>query len=303
MKHAFLIIAYKHASLLTQLVKQLQHRNSFFFIHIDRKSDLSEEPDVKALKSNSNVYLSDKRINMHWAGFCHVRVTIQLLNAALRNPDIAYFHMLSGQCFPVRSMETLLGFFEANDRRNFIDHFPIADSRWNKSGGWDRLVYYHLYDVLNPRGRHFAMLNRKFTGFQRLLKFRRSYPASFPPPYGGATWWSLHRDFLEYFLQYIQASPDFYQRFEHTFCPDESIFQTVLMGSRYRDTAVNNNLRFTDWTKGGSSPPDLDEGYFEELMRGDYLFARKFAPAVSDKLVGMIKAEVCNARGNRTAAG
>jgi len=292
MKHAFLIVAYKHASLLTQLLKQLDHPDSFFFIHIDKKSDLLEEPSVKALKSSSNVYFADKRINMHWAGFSHVRVTIQLLNAALSDTDITYFHLLSGQCFPIRSTAALFDFFEAQNHRNFIDYFPIPDSRWGESGGWDRLAYYHLYDVLNPRTKQFDLLNRKFTALQKRLNIRRHYPDDFPPLYGGGTWWSLHRDFLEYFLHYIQMNPRFCKRFQHCFCPDEFLFQTVLMDSPFKDTAVNNNLRFIDWSKRGSSPPDLDETYFKQLMTGNHLFARKFASAFSDKLLEMMQAEI-----------
>jgi hypothetical protein len=292
MKHAFLIIAYKHASLLTQLVKQLDHSDSSFFIHIDKKSPLLEEPSIKALKSGSNVHFANERIDMHWAGFSHVRATMQLLNAALSKTDISYFHLLSGQCFPIRSTAKLFEFFEANNGRNFIDYFSIPDVRWGESGGWDRLLYYHLYDVLNSRGKHFDLLNRKFTGLQKRLNIKRHYPDNFPSLYGGGAWWSLHRDFLEYFLGYIETNPRFYKRFHHSFCPDEFLFQTVLMDSPFKDTAVNNNLRFIDWSKRGSSPPDLDDTYFEELMRGEHLFARKFSSAISDKLLQRIEAEV-----------
>ncbi|HEY5706879.1 MAG TPA: beta-1,6-N-acetylglucosaminyltransferase [Terrimicrobiaceae bacterium] len=292
MKHAFLIIAYKHVSLLTQLIEQLDHPDSSFFIHIDKKSPLIEDPSAQALKSRSNVYFAKERIDMHWAGFSHVRATLQLLESALSGTDATYCHLLSGQCFPIRSMVTFLQFFEENNGRNFMDYFSIPDPRWGESGGRDRLTYYHLHDVLNSKGRYFDLLDRKFTSVQKLLNIKRRYPKSFPSLYGGGTWWSLHRDFLEYFLSYIEENPVFYKRFQHSFCPDEFLFQTVLMDSPFKDTAVNNNLRFIDWSGKGSSPPDLDETYLEQLMTGEHLFARKFDPLRSERLIQRIKAEM-----------
>ena len=61
-----------------------------------------------------------------------------------------------------------------------------------------------------------------------------------------------------------------------TWAPDEFIFQTILYNSIHRSRMVNNDLRYIDWSAGGSSPKTLTIEDIGKLSGSDKLFARKF---------------------------
>lgn len=80
--------------------------------------------------------------------------------------------------------------------------------------------------------------------------------------------------------------------FEHTYCPEELYFQTVLMNSPHAGRVVNDNLRYILWEKRhGSLPAVLDESDFEPLKASGALFARKLSSPVSSGLMALLDQE------------
>jgi hypothetical protein len=99
---------------------------------------------------------------------------------------------------------------------------------------------------------------------------------------------SLTADAVRYVLQYLGDHPEVVRFFEHTWAPDELIFQTILYNSPFRSSLVNDNLRYIDWSEAQASPKVLTEEDFDLLAASGKLFARKFDlsrfPAVIDKI-------------------
>jgi hypothetical protein len=289
MNHGFLITAYKNPDELAGLIKILDSEESFFFIHIDKKSALLKEPIVLDLKQRANVHIVDNPLRVHWGGFSHLRAILYLTKIALENKEIKYFHALSGQCFPIRPVNEIFDFFEKNNGKEFIDYFDLPATCWANNGGMDRMDYYHLHDILNTKSKRFEKRNLDYIKLQKFLNLKRSYSDQYPKLYGGSTWWSLSRRALEYVSDFIRNTPGFYERFKHTFCTEEIFFQTILLNSPFRENIVNDNLRYIDWNaRNGNCPANLDETDFHLLLNSNKLFARKFEKNISEKLKKMI---------------
>ncbi len=220
--------------------------------------------------------------------FSHTRAIILLLKEAIKNPDIAYFHTLSAQDFPILDISEILTFFEKAPKNNleYIGYRPVPIPAWKGNQGLDRFQFYHLNDYLNPKNKIHWLIIRTGVHLQKLLSIKRPYPKGFDQLYGGHVWWSLSRDSITYLLKYIDEHSDFINRFKHTHCSEELIFQTVIMNSPHAQNVVNNNLRYVEMQ--GASPKILKAEDYEKIINSDRLFARKIAKE-STSLVEMLK--------------
>ena len=97
------------------LLEALQHEDIFFFIHVDRKSDISE----KIIQRQNVVILpQDMRVDVRWAQFSQVEATLNLLRYATTEQTFDYFCLLSGQDFPIESPKSILRFLENGKKSN-----------------------------------------------------------------------------------------------------------------------------------------------------------------------------------------
>ncbi|SIT97389.1 Core-2/I-Branching enzyme [Epilithonimonas bovis DSM 19482] len=264
-KQAILITAYKDLYSLRQLIT-LFGNNFNFYIHIDKKSKI----DTDILKQFDNVFVS-KKYEVNWGGFNHLKAILFLSKIALENNENSFFHLITGEDFPVKSIEE---FLILDQSKNYLDYFEVT----GESGKvwFDRLSSFHLYDFFNAKIEKQKYYIDILVRLQRKYKIKRSYPDDFPKKiYAGSTYWSLNRDALEYVINYPDKS--FLNRFRYTFCAEEFYFQTLLLNSHWYDTIVKNNLRYYDWDSGrGGYPAFLDETDFDKLIAlKDCFFARK----------------------------
>src|SRR5690349_19353849 len=99
MKIAYLILAHNTPNHLSRLVRALDSANAAFFIHVDRKSDIS--PFRKGLSQPNTTFLED-RVAVYWGDFSDVRATIELIKKALSHSfEPVYFVLLSGADYPL----------------------------------------------------------------------------------------------------------------------------------------------------------------------------------------------------------
>ena len=90
MKQAILITAYKNYKHLESIVNFFDD-NFKIFIHIDRKSDISNE-ELHFLKSFKKVKIISRKYKVNWGGLNHLKSILYLSEIALKNKDIEYFH-------------------------------------------------------------------------------------------------------------------------------------------------------------------------------------------------------------------
>ena len=69
-------------------------------------------------------------------------------------------------------------------------------------------------------------------------------------PFGGGAYWCLARPLVDYVAAVRRRrAPTTCGSSERVLIPDELFFQTLIMNSPLRDTVVNDNLRYLDWSR------------------------------------------------------
>lgn len=279
MKHAYLIIVHNELDLLKNLVSVLDDDRNDIYIHFDAK--LKILPDLSVAKSK--LYVLKKRINVCWADFSIVEVELALLKAAYSNERYLYYHFLSGVDLPLKNQDYIRAFFDKNAGKEFIDIclFDVSSEMDRKMKRW------HLFPHDFKNVGRFTIITRTlraiFVRLQECLGIKRNKHINFRK---GSQWVSITSDFTEYLLSRENIIRKVYS---HTFCPDEVFIQTECWNSKFRyklyDYSHNymGHMRLIDWQRG--KPYVWRNEDYDELMRSDRIFARKF----SSEYIGIVK--------------
>lgn len=263
MKIAHLILAHNNPQQLEKLVRRLTYADDAVYIHLDKKATLEQ---FIYLKSLSNVYFINKRINVSWGACSIVVATIngfeQIINSG---NDYDYINLLSGADYPLQSLAHIHNFLDQNKGKAFMSFMPILDE-WQEA--ISRITHYHLTDYSFP-GRYVV---------QRMLKNmlpKRKMPNNLVPV-GHSQWFTVPGECIRYIVDYWNKNSNFRRFIKLTWGPDEFAFQTILFNSFHREQMVNNNLRYIDWSAGGASPKTFTLADQEAILSSEKLFARKF---------------------------
>ncbi len=284
MKHGVLIIAHQYLDHLTDLIKTFD-QDFYIYLHIDKRSKFSRAA-ISSLREIPNVKFVSQELKVNWGAMNHLNCILLLCKEALKSNDLDYFHVISGQDYPIKGLDFIKNFFE-NNPGDYLDYFEVLNSECEAE--WlNRLLYYGFYEYVNSR----SFLGNKILNGLILLQKKLGFSRALPniKLYGGNGWWSLSRASVKHVMDTTDRDPSLLKRLRFTFCADEIYFQTILMNSPLRDKVMNNNLRFIDWTiRNGNRPANLDESDFNSLAGSDKIFARKFDFPVSEKLKQTIK--------------
>ncbi|MDB5256294.1 MAG: glycosyl transferase family protein [Chitinophagaceae bacterium] len=291
MKQALLITAYKDFDHLTDIIQFFDDESFECYIHIDKKH-FPNETVVQKIRSFRQVKFVSDYYTVNWGGRNHLRSCLLLAEEALKNSDTIYFHLISGQDFPIKDLAYFKSFATQSDRRDYLTYHKMPYKNW-VHGGMNRVEYYNFYDIFDAKKN--AQWIVRFIAWQQKIGFKRRISSRVPPLYAGDTWWSLTKETLQHVIDYTSKQPYLLNRMKYTFCAEEMYFQTVIMNSPYATNVVNDNLRYIDWTSGRSVSPAhpavLDNTDFDKMKNSTALFGRKFESPVSDKLKQMLKNE------------
>jgi len=309
MKINYLLLAHDNPAHLGRLVSRLNTDNAFFFIHIDKKSNI--EPFKSAVPMLPNVVFLEDRIDVKWGGFSTITATLQMMGKALdTNPGDGYQVLLSGACYPVKSNAEIFRHFGENYGADFIQSTPVREN-WNKKTVSRRLHRYNYNYVRNMRG-NARLLNlqlppkgnamKTLVSFAREAKLdhikkifsKRKFP-SYLNPHGGSQWWALTTETVSYVLDFIRLHSDYLSYHEYTHIPDEIFFQSIL-SSGPTANRISPSVTHVNWERKGDTYPALfkNKSDFEELRDCGKLFARKF-DYQSAELLNQIDADLLHA--------
>jgi hypothetical protein len=272
---AYVVSAYKYPQQLGRLLRRLSTPTASFSIHVDRKTS----PTVfRAMRAETedipNVRFLPRHVS-HWAGFGHVRATLKGLADVLeRRAAFDYVVLLTAQDYPVRSSAYIEQFLGSAEGHSFMNYWPLPFPLWEPRGGLDRVEDWHL---ITYRRLHLA------------LALHRRIPGGLMP-YGGGAYWCMARPVAEYVHEFVQRNPSYIRFFKHVFVPDELFFQTIVLNSPLRETIVNDNLRFIDWSES-PGPTVLRIEHLPKLLESGKLFARKFDASVDAAILDALDRE------------
>jgi hypothetical protein len=292
---AYIVLAHKYPEQLARLINKLNTEATSFFIHVDKKTDAQTYAFmVERLKHLSNVRFY-KRHKCYWGDFSQVVAAIQGIKEIVKQgKHFDWVILLTGQDYPIKSNRQIENFLESNQNQLFIENFALPRASWiRENGGLDRIEY-----------RHFRLFNKKIRFTDRKISNSRVISVALPSylsflpikrkffngikPFVGSPYWILSYECIKYIDQFIAQNPKFMKFFQGVHCADEIFFQTVVLSSHFSENVVDNSLRYTDWSAGGSNPAILGEDDFLKLKESTALFARKFDMMKDEKILDML---------------
>jgi len=325
-KIAYLLIVHNNAELVARSIRKLDSGNAWFFVHVDRKSDLAEFKTALQ-HPQGRVVFTKRRSSIFWMGYSMVAATLELMRLARScgrelGMNFDYHVLLSGADYPLKSSQEIEETLARSSPRNFlmfwklhdlpewlhkVEQFHYLDSRWHNQRaspvffGKIQMPFYHIEWARRV--------------IHRFLPKRR-LPLGMVP-YGGSQWWMLTSEAVDYVLDQVQREPSVLRFFRFTHSPDELAFQTILMNSPFRKTiegrfdyemfidawkngsdpdfvtakVQSSNLRYIDWDPAREFPSILDERDYAKIVESHCLFGRKMDPARSRELLETLDAE------------
>lgn len=285
MKIAYLILAHKDPKHLGKLIQKLKTSNSFFFVHIDLKSNIDHFIHLK----QDNVFFINERIPIYY-DYSLVQATLSLLDNALNNMIFFdYFIRLHGVDYPVQPAFYIEEFFTNNFGKEFIETMPRCSG--DKEFPIKRIEKYEI------RG-NTTIVKRWIFHFFTYLRIKRNRFHEFQNfrliPYWGSALWALSRDACEYTRYFSEKYPKIINFYKNTHAPEEMIFQTILGNSPYINR-ITNYLHYVDWSTQLRHPPELTEKHlsiFSDTLavrdgNREILFANKFS-SQNENVVDML---------------
>lgn len=286
-------MAYDNFGQLQKLIRALDDERNAIFIHIDKKSK-SFNNQIKNILIHTPKYSIVRIYNdikVYWSHYSQIECEIFLIKKALQYGSFEYYHLLSGQDFPIKSQNYIHDFFDKNLGKEFIDY---QENFYNQNRDLieNRIKYFHLFRKYcrywnNVHiNRFFRMLDILFIIPQKLFKINRIEKNKLDICFG-ANWFSITENFAKYL-----ASKEIYinRNFKYTNCADEIFIQSILKKSPYfknlyKKTTYDfyGNMRLVDFKRG--NPYTWVNSDLSEIIASKYLFIRKVDDRVDNVLI------------------
>lgn len=293
---AFLVIAHNQPRHLNRLITTLNHDNFRFFIHVDKKSDISE---FKKYQYPTNAHFIEERITITHSGFSVAQSMIILLREAFKDQDVNYFYFLSGWDYPIKKNEFIYNFLKKHYPMNYINFYPLI----GKADYIKNIQRYFFHDKIGSAP---SLLKNPLKMLQKLI-YRIPLNRKFIPgkiPYRGSSWMCINRPSGSYILDVLKTNEGqkYINFFKYSNCADEMLFHTILLNSSFAEYSykfeefINNQdlpikneikayLHYIDWDPTRENPAQFDLSDFNKLKESKALFARKFNEEKSKQLL------------------
>lgn len=281
LKISFLILAHKNPSQLITFINTLDCKNVSFFIHINKDSDIINHRLLEKIKTKENVFFIKQRKKISWGGYSLVDSTLNLLKECLVKDTCDYISLHSGQDLPIKNKYEIIDYLNRNQGKEFIKFWKIPKVGWGAGNGLERIKNYWFVDEYGFNE------SIKIVHEQKKSNIKRKYFEDIQP-YGGSTWWTITRECAEFIIGYANENKTFCDYYKYTLLPDEGFFHTIVLNSHFKDTVINNNLRYIEWDKWQPNPKIFIRQDYNKLSSSDKLFARKFDIGVDNKIIQMI---------------
>lgn len=280
---AILITAYKDFDYLNYLVSSLIDEEIYIFIHIDKQT-FNKDIKYKLELHDRTIVISTRKII--WGSIEHLNAILDLLKEANEmGINFNYFHVITGQDYMWRSLEEFKVFFNTFNKNNYMSIHKV-----DKTYSF-RYEKYFRNDVINYKSSLGNLITKAFYILQKICFIKKRIPNNYEL-YKGMVYVSITNEFANYLLDLVSSKEGrhFLKFLKWSFIPEEFFFQTVIMNSPYKNTAINNNKRYILWKeKYKSQPGILDIEDIADICRSDSFFIRKVDLEHSINLINTLR--------------
>ncbi len=305
MNIAYLISAYKDPVQLKNLVEFLRGDGTHFYIHIDKKVDISPFqkllPEYKT--SNESLTYLKIRVPVYWGGFSQIRYQKMLIGTALNSGiDFKRYVIITGQDFPLVSREKIIKDFSENKEKEYLTglNFSNLSKKYDvNQSQLEKITLYHFFRDFYPFSQRLCfILSSIMRKIMKLLPIRKK-----PYLLIKGKKWDVYMS-SSYMAITAPCAKNVYNKmndknivryFRYSFVPEELMIPTIIFNSEFASKA---EILITDKYPGLKYLSALTyfnynkcieiftEKNYEELVASKKLFARKFS---SDESSGLMK--------------
>ncbi len=236
-------------------------------IHVDKKVSFNTYTDFQNDLADVDGIKFSTRHACEWGMWGLVAATQDACQLMLDEfPDVRHVYLASGSCIPLRPVQELVAYLDANPDTDFIESATIEDVTWAIDGlEEERFTLRFPFSWRKQR--------RLFDGYvrlQRRLRIKRKLPFKMKP-HIGSQWWCLTRETLESVLNDpLREKYDAY--FSKVWIPDESYFQTMVRTHSRKLESRSLTLSKFDYD---GKPHIFYDDHLQLLRRSDCFVARK----------------------------
>lgn len=288
-RHAYLIMAHKHFSLLQKELLLLDDKRNDIYIHIDQDAGKIDTEAIISGVHASRVFFIP-RIKINWGGYSIAQCTINLIKAAIKNEDYQYYHLLSGADLPIKTQDEIHAFFQRENGKEFVSfdrpepskkelqrvkQYYFFQDRYGRNYKRGKYILLYLMDLVSLK------VQRCF-GVDRLKGLKIELQK-------GPEWFSITHQLAQ---EVVKQEKWIRKYFRYTRCCDEVFLQTIINNSVYKKRLYQEGrkegelpacLRKIDWGRG--KPYVWTSKEYEELINSKCFFARKFDPTVDEEII------------------
>ncbi len=285
-RHAYLIMAHKDDLTLHTLLRLLDDPRNDIYIHMDAKAtSWNENYACKQLLTSTLRAIPRK--NCVWGSYSQIEIELDLIQAATKSSNYAYYHLLSGEDLPIKTQDVIHNFFDKHNGTEFVRYASVPCDCMSRLVGhfvWNRFA----------KKRNAKLLLHLDNLCSRIVRMM-SEPQALPKLMKGDNWFSITDEFARYVISkrsWIQST------FCNSFCCDEVFLQTLLWNSSFKDKAycqpgednVGAIARLIDWKRGQPYCFRIDD--LHELESSKFMFARKFDCEKDSEIISAVEMSV-----------
>ncbi len=284
MKVANLITTYKNPAQLERLIKSFNHHADFdFFIHLDGNVDVQE---FLCLEKLDRVHLIRNRIKVVWGGFSFTQAILNSIEEIVSTGNgYDFINLMSSQDYPIKPINYIASYLDSKKGYSFLSYDRPEEEGWLERAA-PRFKSYNFNDF-TFKGRY--IMQKIANQFLPERKFPLQYKM-----YGSscASWWTLSTDCALYVTDFMKKNKGLNNFMKYTWGADEFLIPTIVMNSPFADKTNNDNLRYIDWSEGGSNPKVFTMKDFPALKMSEKLFARKFDCLLDSEVLNAIDQKI-----------
>lgn len=265
----FLVLGSQAPLILDAVLDGLDDRFRVF-LHVDAKLPL--DAYAGAMRNLARVTVVEPRTKVFWGGFSMVEAAVTLARAALADPSIRTFVLLSDDAAPVRRADVL--YTALRDGPNRIS-FDVRDD----VQPWYRGFYLPDAEFSMYRDRAWqerTVQESDLDNLRRLVALRERGKKPLEHVHFSRQWWSLDRPTLEEILRTMEEDTHLAESFRFSVMSDETMFATIfqLLHPGRVTLGVAMCMHFTPHCRTFHHAGELAE----LRVQPDHLFARKLHP-------------------------
>ncbi len=291
----YFILAHKKPIQLKELIALLQDGKSFFFIHLDKKTDIHL---FESIQHMDRCYFIKKREQSRWGGFGIVQATlngmmeIQKFMKANHGKENYHCILLSGEDLPLKTNSEIHFFFENKPETSFIHHWKLPYDKW-WNGGFFRFESLYIFDYnKHPKAHHWlnkTIRKLKLNFLFPINRIKKKYPdLEF---YGSSQWMILSKGLMESIVDVSVGNQQFKKLFKQVLLPDELYIITLIQNFiKTENVLIQNNPTHLIVFEGVNPNPQYLS--IEDIKNNNSertLFARKFDDKINGDSMAYIK--------------